>query len=134
LPGAVRALELRLQLHGCGHARLLPHHALGRRRLRGGGDRKSTRLNSSHVATSYAVFRLIKIQRRRRRLRGSADTGDGGVVALLPVATITLSCAASLAPRLPRPFARMPPCGPGTAPYPFPTRRSSDLYQEQFAG
>src|SRR5215510_12437105 len=38
-----------------------------------GGDRKSTRLNSSHVAISYAVFclkkkkRLIQIQLRRKR-------------------------------------------------------------------
>src|SRR5204863_9810601 len=30
------------------------------RRLRGGGDRKSTRLNSSHVEISYAVFCLKK--------------------------------------------------------------------------
>src|SRR5690625_6435643 len=29
-----------------------------RRRVRGTSDRKSTRLNSSHVATSYAVFCL----------------------------------------------------------------------------
>src|SRR5690625_6361198 len=28
--------------------------------IRTGGDRKSTRLNSSHVANSYAVFRLNK--------------------------------------------------------------------------
>src|SRR5690625_6273306 len=32
-------------------------------------DRKSTRLNSSHVATSYAVFCLKKQTRPRRRLR-----------------------------------------------------------------
>src|SRR5207253_8811837 len=31
------------------------------------GDRKSTRLNSSHVATSYAVFCLKKKTRVRRR-------------------------------------------------------------------
>src|SRR5437870_9796992 len=32
----------------------------GRERRKGGGDRKSTRLNSSHVAISYAVFCLKK--------------------------------------------------------------------------
>src|SRR5439155_21952028 len=39
------------------------------------GDRKSTRLNSSHVATSYAVFCLKKKKRRKRRMstRGSDD-------------------------------------------------------------
>src|SRR5438874_8269436 len=31
----------------------------------GGGDRKSTRLNSSHVEISYAVFCLKKKKRRR---------------------------------------------------------------------
>src|SRR5207253_6518422 len=34
--------------------------ASGRPRPKGGGDRKSTRLNSSHVAISYAVFCLKK--------------------------------------------------------------------------
>src|SRR5690625_6856420 len=37
---------------------------LGQRVLRIAGDRKSTRLNSSHVATSYAVFCLKKKTRR----------------------------------------------------------------------
>src|SRR5256885_6488466 len=32
----------------------------GRRRSRGGQDRKSTRLNSSHLVISYAVFCLKK--------------------------------------------------------------------------
>src|SRR5256885_13030644 len=32
----------------------------GRRGTRGGGDRKSTRLNSSHLVISYAVFCLKK--------------------------------------------------------------------------
>src|SRR5690625_5712355 len=35
------------------------------------GDRKSTRLNSSHVAISYAVFCLTKKKRRLRRTRTS---------------------------------------------------------------
>src|SRR5690606_41816139 len=35
-----------------------------------GGDRKSTRLNSSHVKISYAVFCLKKKNRNNRRTRG----------------------------------------------------------------
>src|SRR5439155_25969047 len=49
--------------------RLHPHHQAGPsrgRRRRGGSDRdrKSTRLNSSHVAISYAVFCLKKKKMR----------------------------------------------------------------------
>src|SRR6266496_5143995 len=33
--------------------------------LRGGGDRKSTRLNSSHVESSYAVFCLKKKKKKK---------------------------------------------------------------------
>src|SRR5690625_6307886 len=40
-----------------------------------GGDRKSTRLNSSHVASSYAVFCLKKKYRRVRTL-SSEGVGD----------------------------------------------------------
>src|SRR5690625_5855078 len=36
------------------------------------GDRKSTRLNSSHVAISYAVFCLKK---KKNRIDGSLDVG-----------------------------------------------------------
>src|SRR5690606_40313426 len=59
---------------GRGAARLGPHASTALRRVRGGepqvgaapgspargGDRKSTRLNSSHVKISYAVFCLKK--------------------------------------------------------------------------
>src|SRR5256885_6445517 len=42
------------------------HHAL--RHLRGAGeDRKSTRLNSSHLVISYAVFCLKKKKKTNRR-------------------------------------------------------------------
>src|SRR5438874_9985089 len=45
--------------------------------LRGGADRKSTRLNSSHVERSYAGFRSTKKQAAegscRAGLRGGAD-------------------------------------------------------------
>src|SRR5258708_15853337 len=37
-----------------------PHRELGRLHARGMGDRKSTRLNSSHQIISYAVFCLKK--------------------------------------------------------------------------
>src|SRR5438552_8313264 len=36
------------------------------------GDRKSTRLNSSHQITSYAVFCLKKKKKRKRRGRSAA--------------------------------------------------------------
>src|SRR6266508_5906726 len=39
----------------------------GRRAALGRGDRKSTRLNSSHVAISYAVFCLKKKKNKRLR-------------------------------------------------------------------
>src|SRR5699024_12123627 len=38
-----------------------------------GGDRKSTRLNSSHVSISYAVFCLKKKKKNRRQDRKSAE-------------------------------------------------------------
>src|SRR5215208_7568735 len=47
----------------------------------GGLDRKSTRLNSSHVAISYAVFCLKKKSGRRRTVRrrpGPRRDTDGG--------------------------------------------------------
>src|SRR5260221_5282904 len=40
------------------------------RRLGDGGDRKSTRLNSSHTVISYAVFCLKKKKQKRYRFRG----------------------------------------------------------------
>src|SRR5690625_5882181 len=44
----------------------------------GGGDRKSTRLNSSHVAISYAVFCLKKKKRRvNHRDREAGDLQEG---------------------------------------------------------
>src|SRR6266446_7715263 len=43
-----------------------PRHARARPRQceRGGGDRKSTRLNSSHLVISYAVFCLKKKKKK----------------------------------------------------------------------
>src|SRR5476649_1649773 len=45
-------------------SRAVPARAHGRRRLDRGGDRKSTRLNSSHTVISYAVFCLKKKKKR----------------------------------------------------------------------
>src|SRR5690625_5777052 len=45
-------------------------HAVARPQTVGGGDRKSTRLNSSHVAISYAVFCLKK----KKRIEGMRKT------------------------------------------------------------
>src|SRR5690625_6800894 len=82
-------LARRLAERGLGEQRWVrpPPHPLGVLRLRrpvlgaasdrrgvGGrtrGDRKSTRLNSSHVATSYAVFCLRKKKLKRSGYRAS---------------------------------------------------------------
>src|SRR2546426_2278073 len=61
-------------LHPGAHRRALPHH------LRALADRKSTRLNSSHLVISYAVFCLKKkrefsfLGRDSRALRASASS------------------------------------------------------------
>src|SRR5438067_9970862 len=46
-------------------AQLLDHRLRHPVWLRGEGDRKSTRLNSSHVSISYAVFCLKKKKKQR---------------------------------------------------------------------
>src|SRR2546426_8981225 len=48
---------------GHGHGRVRQ----GVRRVSGDGDRKSTRLNSSHLVISYAVFCLKKKKRNKNR-------------------------------------------------------------------
>src|SRR5437660_4540863 len=50
------------------------HPAGGDLGVDGGPDRKSTRLNSSHVAISYAVFCLKKKKTRRRVTKPGART------------------------------------------------------------
>src|SRR5690606_40209883 len=47
-------------------SRMKSHTGLGRSRSSQARDRKSTRLNSSHVKTSYAVFCLKKKSTRRQ--------------------------------------------------------------------
>src|SRR5438876_5967902 len=47
-------------LHEAGALPLVPPCPHGERRDKGQGDRKSTRLNSSHPSISYAVFCLKK--------------------------------------------------------------------------
>src|SRR5207249_5167195 len=51
-----------------------PDQAVGRRRLEGtAGDRKSTRLNSSHVSISYAVFCLKKKKNQNQTFKQSLE-------------------------------------------------------------
>src|SRR5690625_3488246 len=84
-------------------------------------DRKSTRLNSSHVASSYAVFCLKKKsvrEKKRSCWRMLAETAvrrrvRGGAPSL------------GLPPSVPSPFS--PVSRAGGALHSFPTRRSSDL-------
>src|SRR5690348_17425679 len=62
--------------HGAGHltdplleAGEEPHHAVevgGQAGTMSGGDRKSTRLNSSHPSISYAVFCLKKKKKKKK--------------------------------------------------------------------
>src|SRR5437899_7882562 len=56
--------------------RLHAHHAAQRRRLpdRAAGDRKSTRLNSSHLGISYAVFCLKKKTKNTNDYRSTQQT------------------------------------------------------------
>src|SRR5690606_42041104 len=65
--GADQRVPARQGDGGAGDARQPepPHHSRGR----GQRDRKSTRLNSSHVKISYAVFCLKKKTTRRRKER-----------------------------------------------------------------
>src|SRR2546426_4744729 len=72
------------QPHGGGHF-LRPKHAGGRRQplkpcaLRATEDRKSTRLNSSHLVISYAVF-CLKKKKTSLRKNVIADTADSDVI------------------------------------------------------
>src|SRR5690606_41738001 len=52
----LRGQRIEHRLHVGGERARIPAHALARR----SGDRKSTRLNSSHVKISYTVFFLKK--------------------------------------------------------------------------
>src|SRR5437660_1902290 len=87
-PARCRSALATLSLHDAlpichGRARLERDHRSERPRfagslsLSGKGDRKSTRLNSSHVATSYAVFCL-----KKKSFSGGSSAGIGGSVAV----------------------------------------------------
>src|SRR5207253_3824897 len=56
------------------------------------GDRKSTRLNSSHVAISYAVFCLKK---KNRKIRSSSVIADSTWIGLIWLSRGTVRLAAS---------------------------------------
>src|SRR2546430_12530298 len=65
--------------HDHGHRlRPLPRRAASLRRHRRHGDRKSTRLNSSHSQISYAVFCLIKKTPIGENPGGGGSGGSGG--------------------------------------------------------
>src|SRR5204863_4229610 len=70
--------------------------APGRPRLPDDGDRKSTRLNSSHVETSYAVFCL-----KKKKLLELSRPKPEAIWLLLPMwrATCTKCPAGNLVPR-----------------------------------
>src|SRR5256885_6792798 len=67
---ARRADGLRMSARPVRHERGRRHVVTGRRRQRPSaeGDRKSTRLNSSHLVISYAVFCLKKKKKKIVRL------------------------------------------------------------------
>src|SRR2546427_3889052 len=58
--------EARRRNHGC---RIRIGEPLGRASIERTGDRKSTRLNSSHSQISYAVF-CLKKKKKKNRTRG----------------------------------------------------------------
>src|SRR2546430_8671770 len=64
-------------------------HDARRRVPRGRGDRKSTRLNSSHSQISYAVFCLKK----KKSQIGTIDPSSSALSPALPVLTVLSSIA-----------------------------------------
>src|SRR3989337_3168466 len=54
------------------------HGASVEQARRGDGDRKSTRLNSSHGSISYAVFCLKKNKKNKQKLAHCRRLRDGG--------------------------------------------------------
>src|SRR2546426_1637995 len=68
--GAKRGTETVLLAEDEAPVRAVARHVLERH-----GDRKSTRLNSSHLVISYAVFCLKKKKRKRRRSDYCARSG-----------------------------------------------------------
>src|SRR5260370_31042355 len=59
--------------------------------VRRGSDRKSTRLNSSHTCTSYAVF-CLKKKKKAEMLRAADSTSLAGLHAV--VSSVLVRCAA----------------------------------------
>src|SRR6266498_1525478 len=89
--------------------------ALGGQEVMGGEDRKSTRLNSSHVRISYAAFclkkkKIVLIKRPQAAPSGAAEMALGLVPAAIGKAVFFFFCW----------------CGGRRDLHSFPTRRSSD--------
>src|SRR2546426_10366030 len=59
-PGATHRRKIVGRGPGSGHGKTAGKGNKGQHARSGGGDRKSTRLNSSHLVISYAVFCLKK--------------------------------------------------------------------------
>src|SRR5258705_2900006 len=58
-----------------------PGHGAGTRHDRRSPDRKSTRLNSSHLGISYAVF-CLKKKKKTHRVQHSVPTEEYAVIAV----------------------------------------------------
>src|SRR5258708_10336866 len=76
-------------LRGGGQPRLHPPLPEGRHHARVHGDRKSTRLNSSHQIISYAVFCLKKKRERNSSQRIRFERLQTAACQLIPTVEIT---------------------------------------------
>src|SRR5437588_4491425 len=69
------------ELTACGRAVGLPDGQMGNSEVGhlnlGAGDRKSTRLNSSHTVISYAVFCLKKKKKKKKTSKAHTKTRTG---------------------------------------------------------
>src|SRR4051812_49949270 len=73
-PPALRQAAGEVRPDGQGPGEDRPHHRRGdRHRRRAASDRKSTRLNSSHMSISYAVF-CLKKKKIKSAGRGRTET------------------------------------------------------------
>src|SRR5688500_19722700 len=71
--GDLRGVVLAVGVQGEGGGPALVQRVGEAGAQRGALDRKSTRLNSSHLVSSYAVFCLKKIKRNQTRFKGKNE-------------------------------------------------------------
>src|SRR5699024_10985228 len=106
-PRPIRRLAIELEINQHHGAEERAADAAGKAQLR---DRKSTRLNSSHVSISYAVF-CLKKKTTRTRPAGRRPAPGAGPAAPAPpprATSRTGPCTGSGAPPPHRPCARRP--------------------------